>query len=135
MILVDANILMYSAGTEHPNKAPSIRFLERVVRGEIDAALDAEVLQEILHRYRALNRWSLGRRVYDHARQIFSVVLPVTAETLDIARMLLDSNERISARDALHAAVVEANRLEAICTFDRGFDLVHAIHRVEPDKL
>jgi predicted nucleic acid-binding protein len=53
MILVDANVFMYAAGAEHPHKAPSRIFLEKVAGGEIEAALDAEVLQEILHRYRA----------------------------------------------------------------------------------
>jgi predicted nucleic acid-binding protein len=48
---------MYAAGADHPNKEPSVRFLERVARGEVEAALDAESLQEILHRYRALGRW------------------------------------------------------------------------------
>jgi predicted nucleic acid-binding protein len=53
VILIDANIFMYAAGAEHPHKEPSRMFLEQVARGEVDAALDAEVLQEILHRYRA----------------------------------------------------------------------------------
>jgi len=135
VILVDANILMYAAGTEHPSKAPSTRFLKRVALGEIDGALDAEVLQELLHRYRAIDRWVLGRRVYDHARAIFNVVFPITAETLDIARRLLDESVEMSARDALHAAVVETNGLDAICTFDRGYDQISAIRRIEPGQI
>jgi predicted nucleic acid-binding protein len=69
VILIDANIFMYAAGAEHPHKEPSRRFLEQVARGEVDAALDAEVLQEILHWYRAIKRWSEGRSVYDLARR------------------------------------------------------------------
>ncbi|MBL8213671.1 MAG: hypothetical protein JNK87_23335 [Bryobacterales bacterium] len=60
MTLTDANVLMYAAGAPHPNKAPAIAFLERVANNRIAAASDAEVLQEILHRYRALNRWAEG---------------------------------------------------------------------------
>lgn len=70
MILVDANVMMYAAGTEHPNKQPSVTFLERVARGEIEAAVNAETLQEILHRYRAIRRWTDGKAVYDMTRQI-----------------------------------------------------------------
>ncbi len=62
---------MYSAGAEHPNKAPSIAFLERVAAGEIQATIDAEVLQEIMHRYRSLGRWHDGRKVYELARRLF----------------------------------------------------------------
>ena len=38
---------MYAGGSSHPNKAPSLAFLERVALGELDACMDAEVLQEI----------------------------------------------------------------------------------------
>ena len=36
MILVDSNIFMYAAGDLHPNKRPSIAWLERVARAEIE---------------------------------------------------------------------------------------------------
>ena len=61
VILVDVNVLMYAVGAEHPNKAKSIEFLDAVAAGQRDATLDAEVLQEILHRYCALNRWADAR--------------------------------------------------------------------------
>ena len=132
MILVDANVLMYAAGAEHVNKAPSLALLKGVASGEVEAALDAEVLQEVLHRYRAINRWAEGRYVFDRARQIFTAVLPITVEIVDFARFLLDDSPGISARDALHAAVVTTQGLEALCSYDRGFDRVKGIRRIEP---
>lgn len=132
MLLVDANILMYAAGGPHPSRDPSLRFLERVALGEIEAAPDAEVLQEVLHRYRALDRWEEGKRVYDEARTLFPVVFPITASELDRARELLDSHADLMARDALHAAVVETQNLEGLCSFDRDFDRLPGLRRVEP---
>lgn len=133
MILIDANIIMYAAGARHPHKQPSVLLLARVARGEIEAAIDAEILQEILHRYRALGRWVDGRRVYDLTRQLFPSVIPVTAEALDRARRLLDSSEHIMARDALHAAIVMMEGHEAVCSYDRDFDRIPGIRRQEPD--
>lgn len=133
MILVDANVLMYAAGAEHANKAPSLRFLAAIADGRIDGVLDAEVLQEVLHRYRAIGRWTEGRTVFDHARRIFPTVLPITAEVLDRARTLLDEFGTISARDALHAAVVETYELEGICSYDRDFDRIEGLLRTEPE--
>mgnify|MGYP001285130400 FL=1 len=133
MILVDANVIMYAAGAEHPHKRPSVALLERVARGELEATIDAEVLQEILHRYRAIGRWEDGRRVYDLARQLFRNVVPVTAEVLDRARRILDTDRRIMARDALHAAVVMTEGLEAVCSWDRDFDRIKGLVRREPD--
>jgi hypothetical protein len=107
LILVDSNILMDAAGAKHRNKAPSVRLLERIAAGTTEAAVDAEVLQEILHRYRAIHRWDEGRVVYDMARRLFPLVIPITVEVTDRARVILDEYGTMMARDALHAAVVE----------------------------
>lgn len=132
MMLVDANILMYAAGAPHPNKAPSVHLLEQIANGDVVAAVDAEVLRELLHRYRAIGRWAEGKQVYDLARRLFPEVLPITAATLDRARQLLDADSTIMARDALHAAVVLEERLDAICSYDRDFDRIAGVVRVEP---
>lgn len=132
MILVDTNIIMYAAGAPHPNKTPSVALLEKVATGAVEATIDAEVLQEILHRYRAIGRWAEGKQVYDLTRQLFPVVLPVTAEVLDRARRLLDTDPGIMARDALHAAVVMQEHLEGICSYDRDFDRIPGLVRTEP---
>jgi predicted nucleic acid-binding protein len=132
MILIDSNILMYAAGAEHPHKEPSRSFLEQVALGNIEAALDAEVLQEVLHRYRAIRRWPEGGRVYDLARQIVPLVIPITVEVLDAARVLLDRYPALTARDALHASVARTHGMQAICSYDRDFDHVEGLKRIEP---
>ena len=132
MILLDANILMYAAGAADSHKAPSLALLDRVARGEVDAAIDAEVLQEILHRYRAIRRWRDGRRVYDLARRLVVSVLPITAEVTDAARALMDDYPKLMARDALHAAVCRLSQAEAICSYDADLDMVIGLRRLEP---
>ena len=132
MILLDANILMYAAGAEDPRKAPSLALLDRVARGNVDAAIDAEVLQEILHRYRAIGRWKDGRRVYDLARRLIVSVLPITAEVTDAARALMDDHPKLMARDALRAAVYRVSRADAICSYDADLDAVTGLRRLEP---
>ncbi len=123
---------MYAAGAAHPHKLPSTQLLERVARGEIAATINAETLQEILHRYRAIKRWKDGRQVYDLARQLFPSVVPISSEILDRARDLLDRYSTLMARDALHASVVMHEGFDAICSYDRDFDVITAITRVEP---
>lgn len=135
MILLDANVFMYAAGADHPHKAPSLALLERVAGEALPAAVDAEVLQEILHRYRALGRWQQGRRVYDLARRIVPEVLPVTAELLDAGRALLDAHPALLARDALHAAACKIHQAEALCSYDRDFDALPWLRRIEPREL
>jgi predicted nucleic acid-binding protein len=132
LILIDANIFIYAAGAEHPLKAPSVAFLRRIARGEIDAAVDAGMLQEILHRYRAIGRWSEGRQVYALARRIVPLVVAITDRIVDRARDLLDDDGRLGARDAVHAAVVLDREMEGVCSYDRDLDRVDGLRRFEP---
>lgn len=132
MILLDTNLFMYAAGADHPNKPAAARFLERVASDDVEAVIDAETLQEILHRYRAIRRWEEGRRVYDLARTLIPVVLPITAAILDAARDLLDRHPALMARDALHAAVALAHTGGALCSFDEDFDEIDGVRRIEP---
>jgi len=132
MILLDTNILMYSAGADHPNKAPSLKLLRRVAAGELEANIDTEVLQEILHRYRSLGRWNDGRKVFELARKLFPEVLAVTGEVMDQAKRLADTHPNISARDAVHAAVVAVHKLDGICTFDADFARIAGCKRIAP---
>lgn len=132
MILVDSNILMYAAGADHPHKAPSVALLERIASGEVDGAVDAEVLREILHRYRALRRWQEGSELYALVRSIFTIVLPITAPVLDEARDLLERHPHLMARDALHAAVARRETGGEIYSFDQDFDAIEGISRRVP---
>jgi predicted nucleic acid-binding protein len=132
LILIDANIFMYAAGAEHSHKMPSVAVLRRIALGEIDAAVDAEVLQEILHRYRAIRRWEEGREVYALARRIVPLVVAITDQVVDRARDLLDGDARLGARDALHAAVVFDRGMKGVCSYDRDLDRVVGLRRFEP---
>ena len=125
---------MYAAGASHPYEEPSRLFLERVARTEIDALVDAEVLQEILHRYRAIGRWKDGRQVFELTRKIVPEVLPITAEILDEAKKLLDVYPNLMARDALHAAACMKAGCRAICSYDRDFDRIENLERMEPSN-
>lgn len=132
MILVDSNILMYAAGAEHPHRKRCIVFLEKVLLGNTPAVIDTEVLQEILHRYRSIHRWPQGLEVYDGARTMFPDVLAVTSEVMDRARNLMELYAPLGARDAVHAAVVQVHQLESICSFDKDFDKIDGLKRIEP---
>ncbi len=130
-VFIDSNIPMYVAGAEHENRAPARRFLDRVGKGKVDACTSTEVLQEILYRYASLGRLDVAREVYDLFVEICPIVLDVTLADTDRARDLLCSTPGISARDAVHAAVMLNHDVEQIATFDAGFDGVPGIRRVD----
>ena len=121
MIFIDSNVPMYLVGTDHPNKELSRSALSRLVANAEVLVTDAEVLQEILHRYVAIDR----RASIDDAMAaivgIIDEVFPI--ERTDVVRakdVLVDSP--LSARDALHVAVMRRHGVDRILTFDTGFD-------------
>jgi uncharacterized protein len=130
-VFLDANIPMYVAGTEHPNRAPARNVLARVRSGKLQACTSTEVLQEILYRYSSLGKLELARQVYDLFVELCPVVFSVTLADTDLARDILTSVSGVSARDAVHAAVMQNNGVEWIATFDRGFDTIPGIRRMK----
>ncbi len=97
----------------------------------MDACTSTEVLQEILYRYASLYRLDMAREVYDLFVEICPVVLNVTLADTDRARDLVCDAVGVSARDAVHAAVMLNHELEWIATFDIGFDRVPGIRRLK----
>jgi uncharacterized protein len=135
VILVDANIIMYAVGAEHPFKEPSLALLRAVVVGKVAAGTDAEVLQEVLHRYRSLRRFGKGEEAYRLARATLPRVFDITAAVMDAAAEIMRRHTRLAARDAVHLAVAEVNALAGVCSYDRGLDAVPGLRRVEPAAL
>jgi predicted nucleic acid-binding protein len=122
---------MYVAGKDHPNKEPSRRFLEKVHSGELEGCTSTEVLQEILYRFVALERRKMAFEVYDLFAQICPKVLPVNIADTDRARIILEESNEVSVRDAIHAAVMINNGIEQIASFDKGFDGIEGVERIE----
>lgn len=77
-VFIDSDIPMYVAGRTHPNREPSLRFLEKVRSGAVEGVTSTEVLQEILFRYSALGQMDVAYSVYDLFAQLCAKALPVT---------------------------------------------------------
>jgi predicted nucleic acid-binding protein len=122
VILVDSNIPMYLVGGPHPHKSDAQRLLEKLVSDRQRLVTDAEVLQEILHRYVAIDRRGAIQPAFDALIGIVDQVLPVDQAVVERAKKIVLGNRRLSARDAVHLAVMEHHGIEHILTFDSGFD-------------
>jgi uncharacterized protein len=130
VIFVDSNIPMYLVGAAHPNKDIARRLLERcITRGERLVA-DAEVLQEILHRYVAINRRDAIQPAFDALLNIVDHVYPVDTTDMQRAKSIVLGVTAISARDAVHLAIMQRYDIGEILSFDTGFDQVGSIVRL-----
>lgn len=130
MILIDSNVPMYLVGADHPHKADARRLLEAAIASRERLVTDAEVLQEILHRYVAIERREAIQAAFDAVLGIVDEVLGITLADAERAKAIVLGRMRLSARDALHAAVMERAGIERIMSFDRGFDGLPGVTRL-----
>ena len=121
---------MYLVGADHPHKSDAQRALERLVSRRERLVTDAEVLQEILHRYVAIDRRTAIQPAFDVLLAIVDEVFAVDVDTVERAKAIVLARERLSARDALHVAVMERQGVTRILSFDAGFDGVPGIERL-----
>ena len=121
---------MYLVGSPHPHKSDAQRLLEQAVNEGQRLVTDAEVLQEILHRYVAINRRDAIQPAFDALLGVVDQVLDVPRSAAERAKEIVLGHRRLSARDALHLAVMERHGINRILSFDFGFDGFPGISRL-----
>lgn len=121
---------MYLVGAQHPNKLTSQMILERCLADRVPLVTDAEVLQEILHRYTAIRRKDAIQPAFDVLLGTVEDVWPVDRRAVERAKAIALERDRLSARDALHVALMEHNGVTRIASFDTGFDSIAWLERI-----
>ncbi len=131
MIFVDSNVPMYLVGAPHPNKDRAAAAIARLKEHSEEFVTDVEVYQEILHRYSSLGRLNFIDEAFSTLDDIVYNVLSFGMAEIHVAKGLIVSVPGISARDALHAAVMRATGITRILSYDKGFDAILGIERLE----
>ena len=130
MIFVDSNVPMYLIGADTSRKAAARRLLERAIVDDEPLATDVEVLQEVLHRYLVIEQHEAIGPAWEAIVGVVDVIHPVEVEDVSRARRLIAAATSLSARDALHVAVMQRYGITRILSFDTGFDGILGIERV-----
>jgi predicted nucleic acid-binding protein len=130
VIFLDSNIPMYLVGSAHPHKADAQRLLESAIAAGERLVTDAEVLQEILHRYVAIDRRDAIQPAFDAILGVVDEVFPITTADVEGAKSVVLGSRELSARDALHAAVMRREGVDRIMSFDSGFDSLPGVTRL-----
>jgi len=129
VIFVDSNIPIYLVGADHPNKEAARILLERAITDGELLVTDAEALQEILHRYVAIDRRDAIEPATAALLGVVDEVFPVERADVERARQIV-LGTRLSARDAVHLAIMRRRGIDRILTFDRAFDGIDGITRI-----
>ena len=133
MIFVDSNIPMYLIGAAHPHKAEAQVILERLIAAGQRLVTDTEVLQEILHLYTAIEKREAIGPAFQVMLDIVDEVVPIEKAEVLRAGEIAQNRAMMSARDAVHIAVMERHGIRSILSFDGDFDRwpgLQRIHRI-----
>lgn len=121
---------MYLIGSRHPHKTDAQRLLEELIAKRERLVTDAEVLQEILHCYVAIDRRDAIQPAFDALLGVVDEVLTVDLGAVERAKQIVLGYRQLSARDAVHLSVMEQNGIRQILSFDTGFDAFPGIARL-----
>jgi len=136
-IFLDVNVPMYAAGKPHRFKEACAWILTQIVTGELLAAIDTEIIQEILYRYGALQEWKVATGMATSLLELVPVVYPVTPADIALTVTLFAqyAPKGVRARDLIHIAVMQSNGLTKIVSTDAHFDQIAGITRLDPVQL
>jgi predicted nucleic acid-binding protein len=127
---VDSNIPMYLVGAAHRHKTDAQVLIEGAVASGERLVTDAEVLQEILHRYAAIGRIDAIAAALKLTLSVVDEVYPIEKADVLRASEIVQSSAGSSARDAVHVAIMERYGIRSILSFDADFDRWPQIRRV-----
>lgn len=130
MLFVDSNIPMYLVGSDANWKRRAQELLERSIGADERLVASAEVFREILHRYVAIRRRDAIEPASRMLLDVVDEVFPIEVADVLRAGEIVQAEKLLSARDALHLAVMERHQIDRVLSFDSGFDHWPGVVRV-----
>ncbi len=130
---LDTNIFLRHLRQDHPEFSPRVTaYLERIERGEFKVRTADTVIFETVFTLERFYRQPKAaiRDAFLPLIELSGIVLPGKRRLRKVFDIYVDYN--ISFADAYHAVLMEQLRLKEIVSFDREFDKLPAIQRVEP---
>ena len=131
-VLLDTNVILYALGGPHAQAEPCRHILQLAGEGRLRAEAPVNIVQEILHHR--------NRRLDDRAQASNDALAAATlcrlhaVEPQDAraAARLFATSPRLSARDAIFAAIATRHGLSTILSADTDFDGLPGLNRVDP---
>jgi predicted nucleic acid-binding protein len=130
LIFIDSNIPMYLIGAPHPHKSEAQLLLERLIASGQRLVTDAEVLQEVLHRYAAIGKREAIGPAFQLLLDVVDEVLAIEKTDVLRAGEIVQNRVLLSARDSVHIAVMERHGIRSILSFDADFDRWPGLKRI-----
>ena len=120
MTYVDTNVFMYAVGRPHPLRDEARAFFLETLKSGEALVTSVEVLQELMHAYLPVARLATLDAALALARARMTAIWPLERSDLEFARVLVDAEPGLGARDVLHLACARRRGVRDVKTFDRA---------------
>ena len=135
MQIVDTNIFIRFLTNDDPKKANACRqLLNRAEQGKIELQTSESIIAEIVFVLESKRLYNLSRtEIYDRLLPILTIdSLKVSYKNSIIRALEIYANEKIHFEDAVLVALAERLGAKEIFSYDKGFDKVDNVKRIEP---
>lgn len=132
IVFIDTDIPIYAVGQKHNRKQPCLKFLHRMALRPKEAVSDTEVLEELLRHYWSTKSLNKAFGAFERFATAIPMILPVRKQDILRAKEILTVYKGISPREAIHAAVVLNRGIKTVCSYEKNYDRIKEISRIEP---
>ena len=131
--ILDTNVLLRHLLEDNAEQSPrATEFMMSLAKGEVSAELPMTVLFEANY----ILQGTYGRTREEVVAALTPILglpnLSISERDAAVRTLQLYAEHNISFADAFHAALAEQNEPPQILSFDRGFNRIRTIQRIEP---
>lgn len=134
LVFLDVNVFMYAAGKPHFYKDACVRIVADVENGRLNAAINTEIVQELLYRYSMIGMVTQGIQLSRYVLKLPLIILPVTETDMRSALFVFEQYHAagLKPRDAIHAATLRQHHIRTIISADKDFEGLPFLTRIDP---
>ncbi len=121
MLVVDTNVFLYAAGSQHPLQSAARALIDAAGAGRVMLTTTALVVQEVVHVRSVRRSRADAVSVAQAVAELCDPLLPVLAEDVELALALFAEYDRLDAFDALLAATALRSGAGGLVSADRAF--------------
>ncbi len=135
MEFIDANVFLRFFTRDDPVKAERVKaLLERAEQGDVELTTSESVISELVFVLSSTRLYNLSR---ERVRMLLHPILSLRGLKLSNRSVFLRALDLYAETpmdfvDALAVAHMEAQKVTAIYSYDKHFDGLHGIRRLEP---
>ena len=130
-MFLDSNVFIHALSSRGRDAEVCARLLKRIHSGEQYACTSPLVLDEVFYVMRGRLGMGAGKGAWERILAIKNLtLLPIDSKVVAYVMPFIEGG--LEPHDAFHAAVMKANGLSVICSYDKDFDKVKGIKRQAP---